>query len=176
MQLWRHHLGVSGVWYPLALKVGGRTVFLLWVSDDWALNRVLASVGQVAWFTDEDSARQYALTQHLALAQKEEPRLHDLDRAARWLQADDEADGRLLLAIWNLAGDVARSVGEAFEDRGGALDDVYDKLFLGSNLPSMTPPGEPYQPDWTEEELSLLRGRIETAVDLIRSHVAAPGS
>ena len=72
MQLWRHHLGVSGVWYPLALKVGGRTVFLLWVSDDWALNRVLASVGQVAWFTDEDSARQYALTQHLALAQKEE--------------------------------------------------------------------------------------------------------
>lgn len=97
-------------------------------------------------FSDEESAREYALAENLSLAPKEALRLHDLDRAVRWLEADAEPDCRLLLAIWNLAGDVARSVSEPFDDRGGVLDDVYHKLFFGSNLPSMTPPGEQYHP------------------------------
>jgi hypothetical protein len=166
---------MSETWYPLALRVGGRTLFLLWGSDDWALNRIIADAGRVVSFSDEVSARQYALAKNLTLAPKEELHLHDLDSAVRWLEADAEPDCSLLLAIWNLAGDVARSVNEPFEDRGGALDDVYDKLFFGNNLPSMTPPGEQYHPEWTEEELRLLRARIEMAVDLIRYRVVAPG-
>jgi hypothetical protein len=46
----RHDLAMSETWYPLALRVGGRTLFPLWVSDDWALNRVLADAGWVASF------------------------------------------------------------------------------------------------------------------------------
>src|SRR5215472_5056232 len=162
---------MSEIWYPLALKVGGRTLFLLWVSDDWALNRLRAEAGQVVSFSDEESAREYALAENLTLAPKEEVRLNDLDSAIRWLDADADAepDCRILLAIWNLAGDVARAVNEPFEDRGGVLDGIYNKLFFGNNLPSMTPPGEQYQPEWTEKELGLLRARIEMAVDLIRS-------
>jgi hypothetical protein len=78
---------MSETWYPLALKVGGRTPFLLWVSDDWALNRVLAGAGRVVSFLDEESAREYALAQNLTLAPKEELRLHDLDSAVSWLQS-----------------------------------------------------------------------------------------
>jgi hypothetical protein len=164
---------MSETWYPLALNVGGRTLFLLWVSDDRALNRVLAGAGRVVWFSDEESAREYALAQNLTLAPEEELRLHDLDSAVGWLEADAEPDCRLLLAIWNLAGDVARSVNEPFEDRGEVLDRVYDKLFFGNNLPSMTPPGEQYHPQWSEEELRLLRATIQIAADLIRCRVVA---
>jgi hypothetical protein len=164
---------MSETWYPLALQVGGRTLFLLWVSDDRALNRVLADAGLVVSFSDEQSAREYALAENLTLAPREEFRLHDLDSAVRWLEADAEPDCRLLLAIWNLAGDVARSVNEPFEDRGEVLDGVYDKLFFGNNLPAMTPPGEQYRPEWTEEELGLLRASIEMAVDLVRSRVGS---
>jgi hypothetical protein len=164
---------MSETWCPLALKVGGRTVFLLWVSDDWALNRVLADAGRVVSFCDEQSAREYAQAENLTLAPEEDLGLHDLDSAVSWLEADTEPECRLLLAIWNLAGDVARSVTEPFEDRGEALDGVYDKLFFGNNLPSMTPPGEQYHPQWTEEELRLLRATIQIAVDLIRSCVVA---
>jgi hypothetical protein len=158
------------------LKTGGRTLFLLWFSDGQALDRVLTDAEQVISFTDEESAREHALSRHLPLAPKGELALHDLDRVGCWLEAGGEADCCLLLAIWNLAGDVARSVNEAVEDRGEALDDVYDKLFFGNNLPSMTPPGEYYQPEWTEEELSLLRTWIEQAVNLIRANVAAAAS
>ena len=118
------------------------------------LNRVLTDAGWVVSFSDEASAREYALAEDLTLAPKEEPRLHDHDGAVRWLEADAEPDCRLLLAIWNLAGDVARS---------------------GNNLPSMTPTGEQYNPEWTDEELGSLRARIEMAVDLIRHRVVAPG-
>jgi hypothetical protein len=57
----------------------------------------------------------------------------------------------------------------------GRLSDVYNKLFIGNNLPSMTLPGEQYRPEWTEEELGLLRASIEMAVDLICSRVVASG-
>jgi hypothetical protein len=171
----RNDVAMSETWYPLALRVGGRTLFLLWDSDDWALNRVLADAGRVVSFSDEESAREYALAENLTLAPKEELHLHDLDSAVCWLEADAGPDCSLLLAIWNLAGDVARSVNEPFEDRGEGLDEVYNKLFFGNNLPSMTPPGEQYNPQWTEDELGLLRARIEMAVDLIRDRVVAPG-
>jgi hypothetical protein len=49
------------------------------------------------------------------------------------------------------------------------------KLSFGSNPPSMTPPGEQYRPEWTEEDLGSLRASIEMAVDLIRSRVFASG-
>jgi hypothetical protein len=140
-----------------------------------ALNRVIADAGRVVSFSGEVSAREYALAKSLTLAPKEELHLRDLDSAVRWLEADAEPDCSLLLTTWNLAGDVARSANEPFADRGEALDDVYDKLFFGSNLPSMTPPGDRYNPQWTGEELGLLRARIETAVDLIRDRVVAPG-
>ena len=162
---------MSETWYPLALKVGERTLFLLWVSDDWALNRVLADAGGVVSFSDEESAREHALAENLTPAPEEDLGLHDLDSAVSWLHAGTEPDCRLLLAIWNLAGDVARSVSEPFADRGEVLDCVYDRLFFGNNLPSMTPPGELYHPQWTEEELRLLRATIQIAVDLIRSRV-----
>jgi hypothetical protein len=78
-------------------------------------------------------------------------------------------DCRVLLAFWNLADDVARSVNGPFENHGGVLEDVYNKLFFGNNLLAMTPRGEQFQAEWTEDELGVLRTRIETAVDLSRS-------
>ncbi|MGH3252932.1 MAG: hypothetical protein ACRDOI_42890 [Trebonia sp.] len=166
---------MTELWYPLALKADGRALFLLWASDDQGLDRVLADAGRVVSLAEEGAARHYAHGQHLALAPQEELVLHDLDSAVRWLQAGGEPDCGLLLTIWNLAGDVARGLSEPFEDRGEVLDHVYDKLFLGSNLPSVTPPGERYQPQWPQEELGLLRATIKTAADLIRSRVIAVG-
>src|SRR5580698_5837117 len=92
------------------------------------------------------SARVHVRAENLTRAPAEELYPHDIDTAERWLDANIEPDCRLLLAIWNLAGDVARRVSEPHDDRGAILDVVYDKLFLGSNLPSVTSPGEQHHP------------------------------
>jgi hypothetical protein len=78
-----------------------------------------------------------------------------LDAGATWLSDGGNPNLNVLLSIWNLAGDVARSVEKPFEDRGGDLDAIYNKVFFGNNLPAMTPLGEHYEPDWDDEELAL---------------------
>jgi hypothetical protein len=169
---------VSDLWYPLALRLDGGTVFLLWTSDEGVNDHVSVTEGRVVSFVDADAARQFALEQGLPLAPEEPLHLLDLDRAAEWLHEGGEPDVCVLLNVWNLARDVANSVDESFEDRGEVLDLIYDKLFFGLNLPAMTPPGERYVPEWTDEEVDLLRTTIGRAVDLIRSRVvrlADPG-
>lgn len=130
-------------------------MFLLWVSDERALNRVLVNDGQVVRFFDEKSAREYAQGIGLPLAPEEDLHLHDIDSAAHWLDTSEAPNCGVLLAIWNLAGDVAGSVNEPFE----------------VNLPSVTPPAQRYEPEWTEEQLALLHSMIRASVDLIRSRL-----
>lgn len=160
-------------WYPVPLRWRGQTLFLLWQSDEWALDRVLANDGQVVSFSDEESARDYADKAGLPLAPNEQPHMHDLDRAVRWLEADEEPDFNLFLNVWNLAGDVARSVGEPFEDQGELLNGIYDKLFHVTRPPSMTHPSQRHGPEWSEEELAVLHTMIQASVDLIGSRLAA---
>jgi hypothetical protein len=163
---------MANLWYPAALLIDGETVYFLWMGDDWAKDLVLVSDDRVVLFPDVKSAREFATHQRLPFAPEEPGRPFDFDAAAAWLSDGGTPDAEILLNIWNLAGDVARSVEKPFEDRSGELDAIYNKIFAGNNLPAMTPPGEHYEPEWDLEELALLRRIIGQGVDLIRSAVS----
>lgn len=83
--------------------------------------------------------------------------LHNLDELERLLElpVSDEICDKLLNA-WNLFGDIARSVGASLEDSGPETFKCYDKLFYGTNLERITPAGEHYSPDFTDEERLLI--------------------
>lgn len=51
---------MSETWYPLALKIGERTLFLLWASDDWGLDRLLADGGRLVSFSQSIAGRYLA--------------------------------------------------------------------------------------------------------------------
>jgi hypothetical protein len=51
---------------------------------------------------------------------------------------------------------------------------VYDVVFWANNLPSMTPLGEHVVPDWTGDDLEILREVIITGVAMLRSASAQP--
>jgi hypothetical protein len=46
---------------------------------------------------------------------------------------------------------------------------VYDVVFYANNLPSMTPTGEHFAPDWTGDDLKILREVILAGVAMFRS-------
>lgn len=71
------------------------------------------------------------------------------------LPASDEICTELLNA-WNLFNDIARSVGASLDDSGPEASKCYDKLFYGTNLESITPVGEHYSPEFTDEERLLV--------------------
>jgi len=160
---------MANLWYPAALHIDGQTVYFLWMGDDWAKDLVLVNDGRVVIFPDVAAAQDFATHSQLPLAPDEPARPFEFDAAAAWLADGGKPDPEVLLGIWNLAGDVARSVDKPFEDRSGDLDAIYDKVFAGNNLPAMTPPGEHYEPEWDLDELTHLRWIIGQGVDLIRS-------
>ena len=78
------------------------------------------------------------------------------------------------LCAWNLFSDVAASFqkrGFAFENRDAQFPAIYKKLFYGNNLPSITPEGKQYIPEWSQEEISSLADVLTAGLELFLSSV-----
>ena len=73
---------------------------------------------------------------------------YDIDAIERWCRSQSsDVDCRGVLGVWNLVADIPEQEDfyVAVDERADAL---YDKLFAGSNLPSMVI-DQPYSPVWT---------------------------
>ena len=108
----------------------------------------------------------------------EPPILHDLDSVeARCRSTQSSAiHCGSFLAAWNLLADVARSVGGrgvTYLESDRTLDPEYEKLFFGSNLPAITPPGQRYTPLWSDKELNAISRHIMLGLDLFEHSIYA---
>lgn len=156
-------------YYRLLYRLDGSERWLLWYSND-SDGVVTIEDNFVPAFKTETDLLAYSDARGL-IVQQEEPLLHDLDAIATWL-ADPRAETvacDAFLSAWNLFGDIARSCqrsGASFSDRDKHLRTVYEKLFYGNNLPSITPPGEHYRPEWSREEVTGLRQILRVGLDM----------
>src|SRR5262245_484055 len=78
------------------------------------------------------------------------------------------------LAAWNLFGDVARSIHGAsgvFEGLDRQFGKIYEKLFWGNNLPSITPEGCHFDPEWSSEEITALAAVLGAGLEMFRASV-----
>jgi hypothetical protein len=133
-------------------RVDGRDRYFLQESIDEVPDRVvLDRDGFVLSFPSETAAREAG---ELC---PEEVSVYDLDALEAWCKSADEVgECSVLLAAWNLLNDL--HVGDGLFVRAEArATATYDKLFWGSNLPAMTPPGEHYTPSWSASELAALK-------------------
>jgi hypothetical protein len=79
-----------------------------------------------------------------------------------------ENAARELLDIWNTLDDVSHSLNKCImpvdlfskED----VDNLYEKIFYGNNLPSVTPEGKKYSPLFDAKERSILRSLLGHAI------------
>lgn len=154
-------------WY----RLDSTDAYLIWYSNDDD-GVIVDSSKDVLVFTAPEDASTYAKANGI-LIKKEAPELHDLDIVDRWSngQADETPRPDEILAAWNLLSDISSSVGEEFEKGEAGSGQIYEKLFLGNNLPSITPPGEQYTPVWEEDELQLMRNTLKKGLEVFRSHV-----
>lgn len=155
------------LWYRLC----GEDRYLIWISNDRDAV-VVDDAGFVLCFDGAEALRAYADRNGYKL-EAEDPILHDLDAVATWL--DDPrmpVNCNEVLAAWNLFSDVARSVherGSGFESLDSRFPAVYEKLFWGNNLPSMTPSDRRYTPEWSPEEVAALSQVLRTGLGMFRS-------
>lgn len=85
-----------------------------------------------------------------------------------WLRGAARAvDPDAALTLWNIATDVAFSLGVQFRDRGLIASGCYEKL-LAANLPWVFH-RDSYTPRWTPREMRVLRRILNEAVHVLRT-------
>uniref|UniRef100_UPI00333E8DAC hypothetical protein n=1 Tax=Castellaniella defragrans TaxID=75697 RepID=UPI00333E8DAC len=99
----------------------------------------------------------------------QEPVAMDLDKVFRVLAAlrpgksVSEKSCYVLLDGWNTLEDMARSLDIPLEGNAGdgkLLHTVYEKIFHGNNLPSITPVNEKYNPLFSQDERRVMRSHF----------------
>ena len=151
----KHHL-VSFQW-------NGKDHYCIWFNN--RTSGFIVEDRRLKWFATRQELEQYAGQRDMMLGDDEqELALRPLNKAQ---EVSDSAGCNHYICIWNMAEDVARSLKLPFYGKNKATDDIYDKLFWGCNLPAMTPEGEEYIPEWSQEELGLLAKVIDEGISII---------
>lgn len=164
--------------YILDYRLDGMVSHLIWLSNDTD-GVVLDGDGKIPAFRELPELRGFAA--HLGLTlQAHEPgsKPVDLDEVKRWLEAPKAGiTCEVFLGSWNLFDDVARSVRDSeFMRLSKEASGVYDKLFWGSNLPAVTPPGEHFEPVWSNQEEATLRQVLVRGMTVLRRHLRDDGA
>lgn len=123
-------------------------------------------------FNDIESLLKYAASKGLTV-DCNNPILLNLDLVTSWLEAKENTsiDCNLFLNAWNLFRDIAFSVNAEFDSNEKRTKNIYDKLFWGCNLPSVTPKGKYYEPIWDENELNLIRSILNSGLTILRNSI-----
>ena len=138
----------------------------LWFTND--VDGVVTRGSRIACFRTEAAAIEFAAQQSL-LVDDALPHRYDFDAIAAWAARphDRGIDCVAFLNFWNLLTDMLTSIeGHPLTKRMSSSSVSYDKLFWGNNLSAVTPPGQRFHPEWSEEQLSEI-------ADLFRAAVAA---
>jgi hypothetical protein len=158
-------------YYILWYRLDGSNSYLIWFSDE--NDEVLVDEGGVVpSFKDTNSLVNYAEERGISV-DVGEPILLDLDVLGRWLKEKDVEliDPSRFNGAWNLFADVSRSVNGGFDSNRELTQKIYNKLFWGCNLPSVTPEGEQYHPAWTERELKIMYEVLGSGLQMFRRSV-----
>lgn len=158
-------------YYILWYRLNGKDSYLIWYSDEKD-GVFVDSDGFVPSFSDIDSLLRYA-QEHGLSVDAEEPNLLNLDILSKWLEEKgvDHIECNAFNNAWNLFADMSHSIDGGFDPDQKLTLEIYNKLFWGCNLPSVTPEGEPYRPAWTKRESKIMHEVLSSGRQMIRRSV-----
>ena len=158
-------------YYILWYRLDGIDSYLIWYSDERDGVFVDAS-GVIPSFRDVDRLLSYAEKRGISV-NSEKPILHNLDVLEEWLRAKDaeKIECNSFNSAWNLFADISRSINGSFDRSQKLTQKIYNKLFWGCNLPSVTPEGEQYHPAWTRRGLEIMHDVLGSGLRMFQSSV-----
>ena len=158
--------------YAVCLRWSNEERFIVWYSDEKD-GVLLLTPSTLALFASRPDVERYASAHDIDL-DPQASTLYDLDRLTEWLSAPTlTPDCSFLLDAWNMLADIAGSLQTALAEPAEAQA-IYDKLFWGCNLPSVTPPGKHYDPIWSQEEITTVVAVLRSGLRLLRDAFGHP--
>lgn len=158
-------------YYAYGYKFDSSKRFLIWYSDE--KDGVFTDTsGMIPSFQTVAEAADFSIKQEIEV-DLESPAILDLDKIINWMNAeyDGQMDRNLFFEAWNLFDDISRSTDGNFDSDKEKTNKIFDKLFWGCNLPSMTPEGEHYQPEWDAEEFDTVFEIMRSGLNMFRKSV-----
>ncbi|MDJ1473827.1 hypothetical protein [Xanthocytophaga flava] len=156
------------IWFRLDQK----DRYLIWIQDE--TDQVLVETDVlIPVFNSETALANYAGKKLIEIV-NEEPLFCNLDYISNWIiQPDNSIDCQMFLSTWNLFMDIASAINRSFtgNEKDKLTNKVYDKIFYGNNLPSVTPEGKYYIPVWTKSERQRLMQIMSEGITLLRRNL-----
>jgi hypothetical protein len=145
-------------YYLCKLIFHGKSRFVIWYDSDRD-GVLLDCDGKITAFGTRARTLAFAKKNGLSIA-PEPVTVYDFDAIAAWCAQPHPSriNCENFLDAWNMFTDVAASIGRnsLFAAADKRLKSIYDKLFFGNNLPSITPAGRSYEPEWDETEVEAI--------------------
>lgn len=159
-------------YYITELHLDSQTNYLIWVLDeiDGLVTNPLAKNLRLLTFTDKSNLLKFSRINGLIIVE-EEPAKYDLNLIANWLKnPNGTIDCKKFLDAWNLFTDVVTTLEIEFEGnkKEKIRNRIYNKLFLGINIPAITPQGQEYNPNWNKIEINRLAGIMNEGLEILR--------
>ena len=142
--------------------LNGQRGFFIWYSDEDEKDGVVVDDNyRLLIFESKPNAARFAGLPEIPLSD-DPPTFFDLEKVSLWCESPgaDGIDRCEFLNAWNLFDDLTSSCNQPaslFAYSSKTENGLYDKLFWGNNLPSVTPIGEHYEPEWSQEEIKGLQ-------------------
>ena len=80
-------------------------------------------------------------------------------------------DCKSILLYWNMFSDMARSVEIQFKGDDKKYNKIYNKLFWGNNLPTVTPKGKQYNPIWSNSERKIITAILLEGIEIVKNQL-----
>lgn len=154
----------------IEFKMCNQRYYCLWFSDEHDVFLINEN-DKLILFHYENEIRDFCKMNNLDI-QSEAAVLYDIDAVIAKIYLKD-IDCNLILRCWNITSDMAFTFKEPFMgDSNGndnAILDVYNKLFFGTNPPTLKKDSlEIYNPIWEESEIHIIQNTINDSVRIFR--------
>lgn len=159
-------------YYILPIKKDDVKYFTIWVGGekDWILN----NKNRVLLFQDYSNLESYMKEKEIIIVNDEPIKDYDFDYISQFSKKQDNIKSKEFLDFWNLMTDWAYSTNQQFlgdDDSNGLINDIYNKLFYGCNLPVLKKEeSEEYRPTWDNEEIEMLVKICDNGLSIIDNH------
>ncbi len=163
---------MSRTYYAVRYLLDGKIRFLIWHTDDEVDGVFVGENGTVSVFKTLPELISYAQAHTLSPLEVGNQHFHNLDVVRDWLKRKrpGQINCESFLSAWNLLGDVSASVSGGFDPDRDRTRKIYRKLFWGSNLPVVTPPGKHFVPLWSGAEVVIMRDVLGAGLSLFREY------
>lgn len=166
--------------FPFYFQLDALEAILIWHTDDVGSSPdrfELLDPFSIACFHDRVGLLRFAESNNIEeIVDEDNPVLADIDAAQEWAisPTSSKDDCHNALGVWNMFIDLCATMPDkcsALKDEIDSASEVEQKLFFGSNLPSITPEGECYEPHWEAEDKQILRSVFANGAEALRRSI-----